>query len=59
MSMTITEKILDQHAGLKEVFENKTTSKKFQARLFPPFMQDLIQAGGLLIPYVKGRSKNA
>ncbi|KJR46812.1 3-isopropylmalate dehydratase small subunit [Desulfosporosinus sp. I2] len=40
------------------IIENRTTSKQFQARSFPPFMQDLIEAGGL-IPYVKGRSKNA
>ncbi|GAB6151865.1 3-isopropylmalate dehydratase small subunit [Desulfosporosinus burensis] len=40
------------------IIENRTTAKQFQARSFPPFMQELIQAGGL-IPYVKGRSKNA
>lgn len=38
--------------------ENRTTGKQFQARSFPPFMQDLIRAGGL-IPYVEGRKKNA
>lgn len=42
MSMTITEKILAQHAGLDEVVQ------QFQARFFPPFMQDLIQEGGLI-----------
>ena len=38
--------------------ENKTTNKKYQARSFPPFMQELIRAGGL-IPYIEGRKKNA
>ena len=38
--------------------ENLTKGKTFQAEPFPPFMQNLIKAGGL-IPYVKGRSKNA
>ena len=51
MSMTITEKILAQHA-------NRTTNKQYQARSFPPFMQELISAGGL-IPYIEGRKKNA
>ncbi|WP_407308507.1 3-isopropylmalate dehydratase small subunit [Desulfosporosinus sp. SB140] len=38
--------------------ENKTTGLQFQARTFPPFMQELIRAGGL-IPYVRGREQNA
>lgn len=38
--------------------KNTTRGTSFQARPFPPFMQELIKAGGL-IPYVKGRSKNA
>jgi 3-isopropylmalate/(R)-2-methylmalate dehydratase small subunit len=38
--------------------ENKTTGQQFQARPFPPFMQELIHAGGL-IPYVRGREENA
>lgn len=38
--------------------ENLTTRVQFQARSFPPFMQDLIRAGGL-IPYIEGRNKNA
>ena len=38
--------------------ENRTTNMHFKARSFPPFMQDLIRAGGL-IPYVEGRNKNA
>lgn len=38
--------------------DNKTTNKHYQARSFPPFMQDLIRAGGL-IPYIEGRKKNA
>jgi len=38
--------------------ENKSRNVTFQARPFPPFMQDLIKAGGL-IPYVKEKLKNA
>ena len=38
--------------------ENKTKKATFQARPFPPFMQELINAGGL-IPYVKEKTKNA
>jgi 3-isopropylmalate/(R)-2-methylmalate dehydratase small subunit len=34
--------------------ENLTQGKSYQADAFPPFMQELIGAGGLL-PYVKGR----
>lgn len=37
---------------------NVTRNLEFEARPFPPFMQDLIQAGGL-IPYIQGRRKNA
>lgn len=37
---------------------NLTTGQTFKAGAFPPFMQDLIAAGGL-IPYIKGRNKNA
>lgn len=37
---------------------NVTRGTRFQARPFPPFMQELIKAGGL-IPYVKGRKNNA
>jgi len=40
------------------VIENKTTNMKYQANSFPPFMQDLIRAGGL-IPYIERRNKNA
>ena len=40
------------------LIENLTKNVHFQARSFPPFMQDLIRAGGL-IPYIKGRNKNA
>ncbi|MHB8072675.1 hypothetical protein [Desulfosporosinus fructosivorans] len=84
MSMTITEKILAQHAGLDNVVpgqlitakldisqgdeveidvatgivENRTTNIKYQANSFPPFMQDLIRAGGL-ISYIEGRNNNA
>lgn len=36
---------------------NVTRSLQFDARPFPPFMQDLIQAGGL-IPYIKRRREN-
>lgn len=38
--------------------QNVTLGTNYQARPFPPFMQELIKAGGL-IPYVKGRKKNA
>lgn len=38
--------------------ENLTQKTSFQARPFPPFMQELINTGGL-IPYVRGRKKNA
>ncbi|MEL1134359.1 3-isopropylmalate dehydratase small subunit [Desulfitobacterium sp. THU1] len=38
--------------------KNLTKNTAFEARPFPPFMQDLIKAGGL-IPYVKGRRENA
>ena len=38
--------------------ENLTKKLQFEARSFPPFMQELIQAGGL-IPYVKRRQENA
>lgn len=37
---------------------NLTQKVEFQARPFPPFMQELIQAGGL-ISYVKRRQDNA
>ncbi|MEA4900804.1 3-isopropylmalate dehydratase small subunit [Desulfitobacterium sp.] len=37
---------------------NVTQGTRFQARPFPPFMQELIKAGGL-IPYIKGRKNNA
>ncbi|ACL20514.1 3-isopropylmalate dehydratase small subunit [Desulfitobacterium hafniense] len=37
---------------------NLTRNTEFEARPFPPFMQDLIKAGGL-IPYVKGRQEHA
>jgi len=40
------------------VIENRTTNQQYQASSFPPFMQDLIRAGGL-IRYVEGRNKNA
>ncbi len=38
--------------------DNKTKKTTFQAKPFPPFMQELIDAGGL-IPYVKEKKKNA
>lgn len=49
------EIIVDLETGL---IENLTRKLQFEARPFPPFMQDLIKAGGL-IPYVKGRRDNA
>jgi 3-isopropylmalate/(R)-2-methylmalate dehydratase small subunit len=36
---------------------NLSTNKKYQAKPFPPFMQDLIAAGGLM-NYVKEKVKN-
>lgn len=47
--------IVDLETGL---IENLTRKLQFEARPFPPFMQELIKAGGL-IPYVKGRRENA
>lgn len=38
--------------------DNKTKNTTFQARPFPPFMQELIKAGGL-ISYVKEKMNNA
>lgn len=38
--------------------QNTTRGIGYQALPFPPFMQELIKAGGL-IAYVKGRKKNA
>ena len=38
--------------------DNKSKNTTFQARPFPPFMQELIQAGGL-ISYVKEKKNNA
>jgi len=40
------------------VIENRTKGERYQALPFPPFMQELIKAGGL-IPYVRGRKKDA
>ena len=40
------------------LIQNLTTNQEYQAASFPPFMQELIYAGGL-IPYVKGRNKDA
>jgi 3-isopropylmalate dehydratase small subunit len=40
----------------KGIIFNKTRSQTYQARPTPPFMQDLIKAGGL-IPYVRKRIK--
>lgn len=37
---------------------NVTRNQQYEARPFPPFMQDLIEAGGL-IPYIKRRRDNA
>jgi 3-isopropylmalate/(R)-2-methylmalate dehydratase small subunit len=37
---------------------NLTKKTSFQARPFPPFMQELIKAGGLA-PYIRGRKKDA
>ena len=49
------EVIVDLETGK---IEDLTQNKTFQAQPFPPFMQDLIKAGGL-IPYVKERKQNA
>ena len=38
--------------------DNLTRKTSFQARPFPPFMQELIKVGGLA-PYVRGRKKDA
>lgn len=46
---------VDPAAG---VIKNLTRNKSYQARPFPPFMQELINAGGL-IRYVKEKIKNA
>ena len=40
------------------IIENRTTHQHYQAASFPPFMQELIRAGGL-VPYIEGRKKNA
>ena len=40
------------------IITNKTQHTTFQAQPFPPFMQDLIRAGGL-IPYVQRRKNDA
>lgn len=40
------------------VITNKTTNKTFQSEPFPPFMQALIQAGGLA-PYMAEKGKQA
>ena len=37
------------------VIENRTKGTRFQALPFPPFMQELIKAGGL-VPYVAGKA---
>lgn len=49
------EVVVDLKSGR---IENLTKKLQFEARPFPPFMQELIQAGGL-IPYVKRRQENA
>ncbi len=36
------------------IIKNLTQGKTYKAQAFPPFMQELIQAGGLM-PYVKAR----
>jgi 3-isopropylmalate/(R)-2-methylmalate dehydratase small subunit len=46
---------VDLQTGL---IKNLTKKLQFKARPFPPFMQELIQAGGL-ISYVKRRQENA
>ena len=38
------------------VITNETTGKKFQAQPFPPFMQEIIKAGGL-VNKIKGAKK--
>lgn len=43
---------------LSGMIENKTKGTNFQARPFPKFMQDLIEAGGL-VPYIKEKKKDA
>ncbi|HHV63802.1 MAG TPA: 3-isopropylmalate dehydratase small subunit [Peptococcaceae bacterium] len=40
------------------IISNLTKGTTYQARPFPPFMQELIKVGGL-IPYVKEKNKNA
>ncbi len=40
----------------KGIIKNLTKGKTYQAQSFPPFMQELIKAGGLM-PYVKSRLK--
>ena len=62
MKMTMTQKILAAHAGLSEVTAGQlinakldivlgndiTTGKTYKAQPFPPFIQNIIKAGGLL-----------
>ena len=38
------------------VITDETTGKTFQAMAFPPFINNIIQAGGLL-PYLKARQQ--
>ncbi|MFZ3371619.1 MAG: 3-isopropylmalate dehydratase small subunit, partial [Desulfitobacteriaceae bacterium] len=47
------EVIVDLESGR---IDNLTRETTFQARPFPPFMQELINAGGLA-PYIRGRKK--
>jgi len=49
------EVVVDLESGR---IDNLTKNSSFQARPFPPFMQDLIKAGGLIL-YVKGREQDA
>ena len=46
---------IDQNTGL---ITNHTKGQTYQAKPFPPFMQELIAAGGLM-PWVKERIDNA
>ncbi len=40
------------------IIKNNSTGKQFKAEPFPPFMQELINAGGLM-EYVKNKKKSA
>ncbi|MGH7354680.1 MAG: hypothetical protein ACRELS_08930 [Candidatus Rokuibacteriota bacterium] len=55
MGMTITEKIVAAHAARATgVIADVTQGRTWQGAPFPPFLQELIRAGGLA-PYVRRR----